>query len=190
MNKKTKTRSTAWTFQKMKLLKAAGSAFVKVHLEELRQGRLLDNIRAKRAGETNDISWAQLLQCRAARIPGKPFLLYRDETFTYRQMDERANQIAHFLLGLGYGKGKGLGIYMRNSPRFLDIFFGAQKIGMYLVPINPELKGDGLAYLINHSDIQGIVMDAELQSPFEGVAERLGQLKTVIVNDIEDEARL
>ncbi len=188
-NKRKMNHSTARKFQKLKLLKSALAAFFKVYLEELREGRMVANIKAKRAGDTNDISWAKLLETRARQMPDKHFLLYRDEAVTYRQMDERANQIAHFLLGLGYGKGKGLGIYMRNSPRFLDIFFGVQKLGMYLVPINPELKGDGLAYLIDHSDIEGIVLDAELQDSLEAVADRLGRLKHVIVNDMEKEAK-
>ena len=95
----------------------------------------------------------------------------------------------NFLLKHGGGKGKGLGIFMRNSPRFLDLFFGAQKIGMYLVPINPELRGDGLTYLINHSDIQYIVADAELLGPFEAVSDQVENIIHVFVDDIEKEAK-
>lgn len=189
MKKTTKKNNAAWKIQKMKLLKTALAALVKVSYEELREGRLMDILNAKRKGETHDISWAQLLTTRARQVPDKPFLLYRDERVTYRQMDERANQIAHFLLGKGYGKGQGIGIYMRNSPRFLDVFFGVQKIGMYLVPINPELKGDGLAYLINHSDIKCIVMDAELQDSIGTISDRLGHIRHLIVNDIEEESK-
>lgn len=186
INKKT---GRAQKIQKIKLLISAAGGFLRVHQEEIREGRFLANIKARRAGDTNDISWAQLLESRAKQVPEKNFLLYRDEAVTYRKMDEKANQVAHFLLERGFGPGKGLGIYMRNSPRFLDIFFGAQKIGMYLVPINPELKGDGLAYLINHSDITGIVMDAELQSSIEAVSDQLETIKYSIVNDIEPEAK-
>lgn len=174
--------------QKMKLLTSALIGFTRIQLEEIREGRFFANISAWRSGDTNDISWGQLLESRAKQVPSKNFLLYRDEAFTYRQMDENANRIAHFLAELGFGNGKGLGIYMRNSPRFLDIFFGAQRIGMYLVPINPELKGDGLAYLINHSDIKGLVIDAELQDSIEAVSDQLANIDYMIVDDIETEA--
>ena len=174
--------------RQLKLLKAALFSFIRLQYEEIREGRFFANISAKRRGETNDISWAQLLESRARQIPSKNFLLYRDETFSYRQMDENANRVANFLLKLGGGRGKGLGIFMRNSPRFLDLFFGAQKIGMYLVPINPELKGDGLSYLINHSDISFLAVDAELLGSIEPVAISLKNISHMIVDDIETEA--
>lgn len=175
--------------QQLKLLKVAVLSFFRLQMEEIREGRFIANFSAKRRGDTNDISWAQLLESRARQIPSKKFLLYRDETFTYRQMDENANQVANFLLQNGGGRGKGLGIFMRNSPRFLDIFFGAQKIGMYLVPINPELKGEGLSYLINHSDITFLAVDAELLGSIEPVADSLIHIEHTIIDDIETEAR-
>ncbi len=183
-----KQKIRAQKLQRLRLLKAAIASFLRIQAEEIREGRFFANIAAKRQGRTNDISWAQLLETRAKQVPSKIFLRYREEKFTYRQMDENANRMANFLLKAGGGKGKGLGIFMRNSPRFLDVFFGAQKIGMYLVPINPELKGDGLAYLINHSDIEFLVMDAELISAITPVRNLLTTISQFIVDDIEPEA--
>jgi carnitine-CoA ligase len=174
--------------RQFKLLKGAAGALVRLTIEDIRQGRLFKTIAARRKGTTADISWAELLEMRAKQMPSKPFLRYRNETFTYRQMDENANRVARLLLAHGGGRGKGLGIFMRNSPRFLDLFFGAQKIGMYLVPINPELKGDGLAYLINHSDISYLALDAELLDSIRGMMNRLEQVKNYIVDDVEKEA--
>ncbi|MGM0418642.1 MAG: AMP-binding protein [Thermodesulfobacteriota bacterium] len=173
---------------KAKLLLAVLSAFVRTQYEELMAGRLLKNINAKRNGEPNDISWAELLESRAEQVPEKTFLLYREESFSYRQMDHNANCLASYLKELGCGRGYGIGIYMRNSPRFLDIFFGVQKIGAYLVPINPELKGDGLSYLVNHSDINCIFIDAELQSSIDMVSADFEKVDHIVVNDIEKEA--
>lgn len=177
-----------YTLQKMKLMYRVLGALTRAQVEEIREGRFFSNIKASRNGSKNDISWAQLLESRSKEVPDKPFLLYRNESLSYRQMDENANRIANYLHSLGYGKGKGIGIYMRNSPRFLDIFFGTQKIGAYLVPINPEVKGDSLAYLINHSDISGIFSDAELLSGLNMVSDQLEKVRHIIVNDIEKEA--
>ncbi len=174
--------------QQFRLLKRAAGALARLTLEDIRQGWFFKTIAARRKGTTADISWAELLEARAKQMPSKRFLLYRDETYTYREMDENANRVAGLLLKHGGGRGKGLGIFMRNSPRVLDLFFGAQKIGMYLVPINPELKGDGLAYLINHSDMEYLAVDAELLGSLRAVHGRLERVKTVIVDDVEKEA--
>jgi len=54
------------------------------------------------------MSWAALLEERAAQVPDKYFLLYEDERFTYRQMDQNANKIANLIKSFGGGKGKGI----------------------------------------------------------------------------------
>ncbi len=174
--------------RQLKLAGAAARSVMRLTAEQIAAGRFFADMREKRRGKSTDISWSELLERRAGQVGEKLFLKYRDETFTYRQMDENANRAAHFLLSLGGGPGKGLGIFMRNSPRFLDIFFGAQKIGMYLVPINPELKGDGLVYLVNHSDIEFLALDAELLDSVQPALSRFEQVRTVIVDDVEKEA--
>ena len=155
--------------------------------DEWRRGTLLTNLKGLTSGDiTEDMSWADLLEERARMVPDKPFLLYKDERITYAQMDANANRLANFLLSRGGGRGLGIGIFMKNSPRFLDIFYGAQKIGMYIVPLNPELKGDNLAYVIEHSDISFLALDAEMLEGFAPIATTV-KLKGVIVNDIEEE---
>ena len=142
-------------------------------------------------GQKSDISWAELLEESSTKVPDKTCLLYNDERLTYREMDENANRLGHYLLQQGGGKGKGMGIIMRNSPRFLDLFFGSQKIGMYTVPVNPELKGDGLVYIINHSDITSLAVDAELLPAVLESLDRFERIRpeNIIVDDLEQEAK-
>ena len=157
--------------------------------EEWRRGTLMTNLKGLSSQDiVEDMSWADLLEERAGMVPNKTFLMYKNERFTYAQMDANANRMANFLLSRGGGKGLGLAIFMKNSPRFLDILFGAQKIGMYLVPLNPELKGDNLQYVIEHSDVSFLALDAELLDGFTPIASSV-KLKGVIVDDIEEENR-
>ena len=157
--------------------------------EEWRRGTLMTNLKGLSSQDiVQDMSWADLLEERAGMVPDKIFLMYKNERFTYAQMDANANRIANFLLSRGGGKGLGIAIFMKNSPRFLDIFFGAQKIGMYLVPLNPELKGENLQYVIEHSDVSFLALDAELLGGFTPIASSV-KLKGVIVDDIEEESQ-
>jgi carnitine-CoA ligase len=175
--------------QKLRLLKGAAFSASRLLAGEYRRGTLLPNLLGMLNGDIPaEMSWSDLLEEQALALPDRNFLLYGDEAFTYRQMDVNANRVANFLLKLGGGKGKGLGIFMKNSPRFLDLFFGIQKIGMYIVPLNPELKGDGLKYVIEHSDVSFLALDAELLPQFEPIASSV-PLKGVLMNDIEEENR-
>ena len=167
-------------------MKTAGG-FIK---DEISRGTLIQNLDGlSKVKIPVDMSWAELLEERAARVPNKKFLLYENESYTYKEMDLNANKMANLLKSFGGGKGKGLGLFMKNSPRYLDIFFGAQKIGMYLVPLNPELKGDGLQYVIDHSDVEFLVVDGELFETLEAVRKDLPKVKQVFINDIEPDAK-
>lgn len=184
-DRKTRLRQGA---RKLQLLGKAGSAAFRLLREEAGRIGWRPALAALRSGNIVDMSWSDLLEERSSRMPDKPCLLYGDERYTYRQMNARANQAAHFLMSLGGMRGRGLGIFMRNSPRFLDLFFGAQKIGMYIVPINPEARGDGLAYVIRHSDIDILALDAELLTYLDAAATAVEPLAHIIVNDVESEA--
>ena len=61
---------------------------------------------------------------------------------------------------------------MGNSPQFLDVFFGIQKIGMYINTVNTALRGDGLAFIIDNSDTKYLVVDHDLIDLYRSVADR------------------
>lgn len=154
--------------------------------DEFRRGTLLVNLRsiAKARGMSiaSDMSHAELLEERAARLGDKTFLVFKDRSFTYGEMDRNANRVANFLRSIGGGPGAGLAIIMKNSSRWLDVFFGVEKLGMYAVPVNIGLRGDQLAHVINNSDARFVVIDNDLLPDFRAVANRLETVDTVIVN--------
>ncbi|MCF8037029.1 MAG: AMP-binding protein, partial [Desulfobacteraceae bacterium] len=176
--------------QKLRLVKNAAIGVCAFAGWEISRGRLGKDIWAALTRRPHDIAWSDLLAECAAKAPNHVFLRYNEEAFSYRQMDQNANRTARLLLAAGGARGRGVGIFMRNSPRFLDIFFGAQRAGMYAVTINPELRGEGLAYIINHSDIDLLAVDAELLDAFDAVRQQLPRVtpEKVIVDDIEAEA--
>jgi len=161
----------------------SGSLFL---ADELRRGTLLRNlagiVKARGFSITADMSHAELLEEKAARLGGKTFLKFRDQVFSYSDMDQNANRIANFLRSMGGGPGSGLAIIMKNSPRWLDVFFGLQKLGMYAVPVNAALRGDQLAYVIDNSDARFVVIDHDLLPYYLAIESRLGKVAKVIVN--------
>ena len=71
---------------------------------------------------------------------------------------------------------------MGNSPRYLDVFIGSQKIGMYSVPVNTSLRGDSLLYVLNHSEASFLVIDEEYLDVFNKIAGRIEKKAVVLVN--------
>jgi crotonobetaine/carnitine-CoA ligase len=132
-------------------------------------------------------TWVSVLEEQAAASPDSRFLyvVYQDRSITYGEADRNANRFAHFFLGLGAQPGEGVAVLMNNSPQFLDVFFGIQKIGMYVNTVNTALKGDGLAFIIDNSDTKYLVVDYDLVDLYKSVADRTPQVKTMIVNTQE-----
>lgn len=132
-------------------------------------------------------TWVSVLEEQAALRPDSRFLyvVYQDRSITYGEQDLAANRFAHYFLGLGAKPGDGVAVLMNNSPQFLDVFFGIQKLGMYINTVNTALKGDGLAFIIDNSDTKFLVVDHDLVDLYRSVAEKTPKVKTVIVNTME-----
>ncbi len=155
---------------------------------ELKRGTLLKNLPGIPKMElAEDMSWGELVAEKAQIYGDKPYLLYGDQSFSYRDMNMNANRLANYLNELGGGRGHGLAILMDNSPRVYDVIFGLQKIGMYAVPVNTSLKGDGLLYILNHCDAEILVIDEEQLEKLERIRGGLENIKTIIVNPSESE---
>ncbi len=155
--------------------------------DEYRRGSLLENLRAIAKGKSltslsKEMSHSELLEEKAAKLGNKPFLYFKDQVLTYRETDLNANRMANFLKARGGGPGMGIAIIMKNSPRWLDVFFGMEKLGMYGVPINAALRGDQLAHVLNNSQASYMVIDHDLLPYFQAVAEKLEGIKRVFVN--------
>ncbi len=156
--------------------------------EERQRGTLRDNLKSIRKAKTlelaHDMSHADLLEEKAGKNPRKQWLYFEDQVFTLGEMDRNANRVANCLKSLGGAPGKGLAIMMRNSPRWLDVFFAAEKLGMFIVPVNIALRGDQLAHIFNHSKSSIAVIDEDLLPIYEAVAERVTGIERVAVNPV------
>jgi carnitine-CoA ligase len=128
---------------------------------------------------------AQILAERARSDGGRVFLLFENQNIRYAQMNERVNRVANGLRKLGIGGGDGVAIMMPNRPEWLYVFFAVQKLGAYVVPVNIALKGEGLSYIINHSEAKGLFVASELFDSVAVIRHGLGLLKHVVVDTSE-----
>jgi crotonobetaine/carnitine-CoA ligase len=156
-------------------------------VDELRRGTLHKNLlsilRARGLAISADMSHAELLEERAGQMGGRTFLVFEEEELSYADMDGNANRVANFLRSMGGGPGAGLAMIMKNSPRWLDVFFGLEKLGMYAVPVNIALRGDQLAHVIDDSEARFVVIDHDLLPHFDEIGDRLAEVEKVVVNE-------
>jgi crotonobetaine/carnitine-CoA ligase len=171
------------------LLSGAMRAAWQIGRLERREGTLAGTLRlahkTRAPAFVRDWTFAQLYEWAARRHRFQPFLEYRSDRFTFSDMNRRANRVARRLRDAGVGKGAGVALMLSNHPRFLDAFFAIQKLGAFAVPLNTELVGDGLSYILDHSEVRAVVCDDETAFKVAAVRSQLPRLEHVWVNAAE-----
>ena len=85
-----------------------------------------------------------------------------DRQVTYRELEERANRLAHHLAGLGVGPGDHVGLYARNSVEALETLIASCKLRAAAVNINYRYVENELQYMFADSDLTALVYDRRL----------------------------
>ena len=95
----------------------------------------------------------RLFERHAIKTPDAVALLFGDEVLTYRQLDQRANQLAHRLVRLGAGPEVKVGIGLARSVEMVVGLLAILKAGGAYVPLDPDYPPERLAYMIGDSGI-------------------------------------
>ncbi len=102
------------------------------------------------------------------------------ETISFKQLDERSNQCAQLLRGMGLGPGDCIAIYMENHPRFLELCWAAQRSGLYYTAVSSRLTAPEVEYIIKDCGAQVFLTSrakgdvaAALAEPLSGLRARL-----------------
>jgi crotonobetaine/carnitine-CoA ligase len=103
-----------------------------------------------------------LLETRATTTPDAPFVTFGGERMSYADAAQRAARAAAALASLNVRAGSKVALMMPNCLEFLDLWFGAAWLGAVLVPVNAGLRGEGLRYIIEHSNAEVLVVDSAL----------------------------
>jgi acyl-CoA synthetase (AMP-forming)/AMP-acid ligase II len=108
-----------------------------------------------------------LVESRAADLGEAPLVHYDDEAYSYAEVNRQANAVADSLAADGVEQGDNVCAFLHNSPEYLALWFGVNKLGATLVPVNVSLKADGLSYLVNDSDAEHVVLEGETRENYE-----------------------
>ncbi len=101
-----------------------------------------------------------VLENSARRSPDKTALVCGTKRFTYAELETRANHLAWKLLAAGIARGDRVAVHLENSPEAVVAIFAILKAGAVFLLVNPTVKPDKLAYLLNDCRAKGLITDA------------------------------
>jgi len=123
----------------------------------------------------------ELIEDRAMKNGDRIFLYFKDQTFTYNEMDHYANRCANAFLQQKVEKGDKVSIMLPNCPEYIFIWWGSAKVGAVEVPINTSYKGEFLRHPIDQSDSKILFLDHQYLDRLKLIEDELNKLKKVIV---------
>lgn len=96
---------------------------------------------------------------RAEAEPARVFLRFEGRPLTFGQLARQAEALAAHLAGRGLGPGDRVAVMMDNGPALVAVIFGLARAGLVWVPLNTRQRGEGLRYVLDHSEPRLAIAD-------------------------------
>lgn len=108
----------------------------------------------------------QLLQNRAKQSADLEALVGGEKRYSFKEYNERVNQLAHYLLEIGVQKGDRIGILCNNNHQFPTIMMASLKIGAVCIPLNHQLTSYELEGILQEAKVKVLFYSAEYKERF------------------------
>jgi len=135
-----------------------------------------------------EFNLANLFEQAVDAYPEREYIVADGKRRTYAQMEARANQLAHYLAGLGIGQGDHVGIYAYNSVEWVETLWAVFKLRAVWININYRYVKDELRYLLSNADLKALVYAREFSPLVAALAPELPELHVMLVIDDESDA--
>ena len=116
----------------------------------------------------------ELIEEQVKRVPDRVAVAYEGEQITLRELNRKANQLAHYLSAAGVGLEVPVGIYMERCPEMVVGMLGVLKAGGAYMPLDPEHPTTRLAGVLEEAGVKVVLTRDHLR----------GRLKELSVREV------
>ncbi len=115
----------------------------------------------------------QVFEAWAAKQPDAPAVCFRETMLSYSELNRKANQLAHHLLGEGVKHGDIVAVCIERSVDFVVACVAAVKTGAAYLPLDPSLPGVRLRFMVEDSQAAAVITTANFANTFNMQAAKL-----------------
>ena len=119
-----------------------------------------------------------LFEAQVERTPDAVAIVFEGEAFTYRELNARANQLAHYLIKRGVGPDVLVGICVERSLEMVVGLLGILKAGGAYVPLDAEYPRERLEFMVRDTGIRILLTQRRLTESIPRGVEELFCLDT------------
>src|SRR6202008_1958555 len=107
----------------------------------------------------------ELFGAQAERSPDAIAVVFGDEEVSYRELDARANQLAHHLSGRGVGPERVVGLCLARSSQLIVGLLGILKAGGAYLPLDPDYPRERLGFMLAGAGAPVVITPQALPGP-------------------------
>lgn len=123
--------------------------------------------------QKRNLTVSQVFQRTVKKHPDKVCMYFEDESWTFKQLDEYSNQLAHFLLDAGFKHGDSVALFMENRPEYIGLWLGCTKVGLVPALINFNLRAKSLMHSISAVSASAVIFGKELHEAISDIQPEL-----------------
>ncbi len=135
-------------------------------LKEAERHTLLVDWNATQVAYPEDICLHQLIEEQVERTPQAIAVSFEQERLSYRELNKRANRLAHRLRELGVGPDVLVGVCMHRSLELVVGLLAILKAGGAYVPVDPDYPQDRIAFMLEDAQAPVLLTQSHLLGQF------------------------
>jgi len=106
----------------------------------------------------------QMFEAQTARTPDAVAVVFENQQLTYKELDQKANQLAHYLRSLGVSTEARVGVMLERSLQLVVSLLGILKAGGAYVPLDPDYPQERLAFMMVDAEVQVLLTESRFQA--------------------------
>ena len=184
---------SAWIYIPSKIYKSDNFPFrdneeVIIEIEEgsLTISKNDERSRILRSFGMENATLPKLLEIKAKTNKDQPFLYFKDECYSYQEINSNSNKLAHGILELTNQldlKAPKISLLMETCPEFIFTWFGIAKAGCVFIPIDILLSYEFLEHILKDSDTEILIIDYKLLKNYLKICTNLPKIKKVLIRN-------
>ncbi len=136
-------------------------------LSEKERNQILFKFNDTRINYSKDKTIQELFEEQVEKTPNDIAVVFQDKKLTYRELNEKSNQLARVLRDKGIGEESILGIMVERSLEMIIGIMGVLKSGGAYLPIDSKYPNERIEYMLSDSNVKVLLTQKTLQSPID-----------------------
>ena len=136
-------------------------------ISEKEQVKILNKFNETKLEYDENKTISQLFEEQVNKTPNNIAIVFEKQNITYKELNERANQVANYLRNKGIKQNDIIGIMLPRSLELLISILGVLKSGACYIPIDPTYPEKRIQYMLDNSEAKLLITSSELYDNME-----------------------